>query len=145
MITVNVEKSNKCNGNYSAYLSFPYDEEIIGAVRSLSDRAWDNTNKVWEIPYGSLLGFLVQFSNHEIQLSGNIYEAEHDLLDDLQVTYDYDFKTIPYSYQVDGFNYGMNHNNWLLADEQGLGKTKQIIDIACAKKQYITDSQIEPS
>lgn len=137
MITVNVEKSNRCNGNYSAYLSFPYDEEIIGAVKSMSDRAWDNTNKVWEIPYGSLLDFLVQFSNHEIQLQGNIYEAEHDLLDDLQVTYDYDFKTIPYSYQVDGFNYGMNHNNWLLADEQGLGKTKQIIDIACAKKQYM--------
>ena len=137
MITVNVEKSNRCNGNYSAYLSFPYDEEIIGAVRSLSDRAWDNANKVWEIPYGKLLDILMQFPNHEVQLHGEIYEAEHDLMDDINVSYDYDFKTTPYSYQMDGFNYGMNHNNWLLADEQGLGKTKQIIDIACAKKEHM--------
>ena len=136
MITVNVEKSNRCNGNYSAYLSFAYDPQIVNAIRELSDRSWDNTNKVWEIPYGKLVDILVQFPNQEIQVQGDIYGAEHDLLDDLNVTYDYDFKTNPYSYQVDGFNYGMNHNNWLLADEQGLGKTKQIIDIACAKKQY---------
>ena len=136
MITVNVEKSNRCNGNYSAYLSFPYDAEIVSAIKGLSDRAWDNENKIWEVPYGSLLDILVQFPNHEVQLQGDIYGAEHDLLDDLNVPYDFDFKTTPYSYQKDGFNYGMNHNNWLLADEQGLGKTKQIIDIACAKKQY---------
>ena len=136
MITVNVTKSTKCNGNYSAYLQFPYETEIVSAIKALSERSWDVTNKTWEIPYGSLLDILTQFTDHEIQMTGDIYEAEHDLLGDLQVSFDYDFKTKPYEYQMDGFTYGMNHSNWLLGDEQGLGKTKQVIDIACAKKQY---------
>ena len=44
------------------------------------------------------------------------------------------FKTKPFQHQIDGFNYGLNNDRWLLGDEQGLGKTKQVIDIAVAKK-----------
>ena len=44
------------------------------------------------------------------------------------------FKTKPFQHQIDGFNYGLKSDKWLLGDEQGLGKTKQVIDIAVAKK-----------
>ena len=47
----------------------------------------------------------------------------------------FNFKTTPFQHQIDGFNYGLNNDRWLLGDEQGLGKTKQVIDIAVAKKQ----------
>lgn len=135
MITVNVKKSLKCNGEYSAFLQFPYNVEILNAVRELPDRYWHADNKEWEIPYGRLNDILMQFPHEETSLYGDIYQAEqvqHPVTHD----YEYNFKTKPYSYQLDGFKYGMNHNNWLLADSQGLGKTKQVIDIACAKKQY---------
>ena len=37
-------------------------------------------------------------------------------------------------HQLEGFNFGLAHDRWFLGDEQGLGKTKQAIDIAIAKK-----------
>jgi hypothetical protein len=46
----------------------------------------------------------------------------------------FQFKTKPYDHQIDGLNFGLTHDKWLLGDEQGLGKTKQVIDIATAKK-----------
>lgn len=134
MINVNVAQSDRCNGTYSAYLSFPYDESIISVVRGLSDRAWHSETKTWEIPYASLADVLVQFVDHDIQLQGDIYSAEHEH-DEREVDLTFNFKTTPYSYQLDGFKYGLTHANWLLGDEQGLGKTKQVIDIACAKKE----------
>jgi SNF2 family DNA or RNA helicase len=45
--------------------------------------------------------------------------------------------TKPFSYQIDSFNYSVNHNKFLLADEQGLGKTKQALDIAISRKSHM--------
>ena len=47
---------------------------------------------------------------------------------------DFQFKTKPFEHQIEGFEYGLKYDRWLLGDEQGLGKTKQVIDIAVAKK-----------
>ena len=40
------------------------------------------------------------------------------------------FKVKPYDYQLEGINYGLSHNGWLLLDDQGLGKTLQMIYLA---------------
>lgn len=45
-----------------------------------------------------------------------------------------EFKTKCYSHQLEAFNYGMSRERFILADEQGLGKTKQSIDIAVGRK-----------
>lgn len=42
----------------------------------------------------------------------------------------------PYDYQLQGVEYGLNHPNWLLLDEQGLGKTLQAITLARYKKLH---------
>lgn len=47
----------------------------------------------------------------------------------------YIFKTKPYKHQIECFNYAETHDRFLLADQQGLGKTKEVIDIACNFKQ----------
>lgn len=39
----------------------------------------------------------------------------------------YKFKVKPYQHQIEGINYGLNHDGWLLLDEAGLGKSSQII------------------
>ena len=41
-----------------------------------------------------------------------------------------------YDYQLDGVRFGLNHSNFLLLDEQGLGKTLQIITLARYKKLH---------
>jgi SNF2 family DNA or RNA helicase len=46
------------------------------------------------------------------------------------------FKTKCYGHQLECFEYGMAHEQFLLADEQGLGKTKESIDIAVGRKLY---------
>lgn len=47
---------------------------------------------------------------------------------------EFQFKTDPFSHQVESFEYAKEHPCFLLGDEQGLGKTKQAIDIAVSRK-----------
>lgn len=44
-----------------------------------------------------------------------------------------DFKTKPFKHQLEGIEYGLTHDKWLLADQMGLGKSAQVIDIADAR------------
>ena len=130
MITVNIKKSEKANGEYAMFLSFPYDTTIIDIVRSMPSRYWHPDTKEWEIP-------AIKF--HELTSLLKDYETEihgQELLEkkEIKMPKDFSFKTKPFEHQIDGFNFGLNHNCWLLGDEQGLGKTKQVIDIAIAKK-----------
>lgn len=133
MITINIRKSNRANGDFSMFVSFPYDTRIIDIVREMPTRYWDPDSKEWEIPALKLKEFTSKISDFEYELSGE------ELLEvkEIEKPKDFEFKTKPFKHQIVGFNYGLNHQNWLLGDEQGLGKTKQVIDIAIAKKlQY---------
>lgn len=47
----------------------------------------------------------------------------------------FEFKTTPYQYQLEGVKFGLLHDRFILGDEQGLGKTKQAIDLAIAYKK----------
>ena len=42
----------------------------------------------------------------------------------------YKFKVQPFEHQIEGIEYGLNHDKWLLADSMGLGKSKTVIEIA---------------
>ena len=50
----------------------------------------------------------------------------------------YTSKTKPYNHQIDSYEYALTHNKFLLGDEQGLGKTKQALDIAVSRKHKMT-------
>lgn len=41
-----------------------------------------------------------------------------------------EYKTQPFSYQLEGIEYGLAHDKWLLLDAPGLGKTLQLIYLA---------------
>lgn len=47
----------------------------------------------------------------------------------------FDFVTKPFQHQIESFNYAIENPMFLLGDEQGLGKTKQSIDVAVYRKQ----------
>jgi SNF2 family DNA or RNA helicase len=133
MISIEIAKSNKCNGDYSLYLSFSYDNALVELIRSLPERFWDKDNKTWEVPTKKLRELLPQFTKHTVKITGD-FSAYNEVKKVANVPKEFQFKTKPYDHQIDGLNFGLTHDKWLLGDEQGLGKTKQVIDIAVAKK-----------
>ena len=131
MITIDVRKSNKCNGDYSMFISFPYDNRIVEVIRSLPSKYWYPDTKEWEVPLIKLEELTKKLSAFDIQITGQYVVLEKPKA---KVPANFHFKTEPFSHQIDGLNYGLQNDRWLLGDEQGLGKTKQVIDIAVAKK-----------
>lgn len=135
-IDINIRKSKQCNGDMSLFIKFPYSAELVDAIREQPTRYWDKDNKEWEVPLKKLPVLVEKFSKHSITIMADDASV---FVDDSEktVNIDYNFKTTPFQHQIEGFNYGLTHDKWLLGDEQGLGKTKQVIDIAVAKKiQY---------
>ena len=134
MITLKIDKPNKCNGDYSIFVSFPYDINIINTIRELPTRYWINDTKEWEIPFKKLEDMINTFSDkYEMQIITDYPQcfAEEDEID---IPNGFEFKTKPFNHQIEGFKYGLNHSKWLLGDSMGLGKTKTVIDLAIAEK-----------
>lgn len=132
-VTVTTGKAQKCYGDWSLYVTFPYDTVLVNIMRSFSTRYWHADKKQWELPYNKraelaekLNGYSVIFNNDALT------KKNQDAINIEPVEFQY--KTMPFQHQRVGFEYGLTHDRWLLGDEQGLGKTKQVIDIAVAKK-----------
>lgn len=134
MISIKIQKSIKCQDNYSLFISFPYDQKIIDIIRAFPIRYWNPENKEWELPLKKLQTLVNQLQDQDFDITGEYIQVSKP---EIQCLPNFKFKTKPYDHQVDGFNYGLTNNRWLLGDEQGLGKTKQVIDIAVAKKQTL--------
>lgn len=136
MINVKVAKSKKCYDNtcaFSVYITFDYDQMIVDTVKALPQRFYNADKKEWEAPLTSLPTILSKLPQFDFDITGQYVELDAPKKE-AKVPVDFKFKTTPFQHQIDGFNYGLQNNSWLLGDEQGLGKTKQVIDIAVAKK-----------
>ena len=131
MISINIDKVNKCNGDYSLYITFPYNEKVVNVIRELPSRFWNNDKKEWEVPLNKLGHIVNNLSEFEFEITGEYVSLDKP---SVEIPSEFKFKTKPYEHQIDGFKYGLQYNKWLLGDEMGLGKTKQVIDIAVAKK-----------
>jgi hypothetical protein len=115
MIDIKIEKSNKCNGDYSIYLSFPYDTALVELVRSQSERYWDKDNKTWELPAKRLRELLPHFTKHQVNIVGD-FSAYNEVQKVANVPTEFQFKTKPYDHQIDGLNFGLTHDKWLIGD-----------------------------
>ncbi len=136
MINVKVAKSKKCYDNtcaFSVYITFDYDQMIVNTVKALPQRFYNADKKEWEAPLTSLPTILSKLPQFDFDITGQYVELDAPKKE-AKVPVNFKFKTTPFQHQIDGFNYGLQSNSWLLGDEQGLGKTKQVIDIAVAKK-----------
>lgn len=133
--TITISKPNKVNVEpYSLFVECGYDQYVVDKIRTFPQRSWDSSNKSWELPISKIYEVINMLNKYDITITSN-YENVFDSLKPMNSDIKYSFKTEPFSHQIDGFNFGMTHSKWLLADEQGLGKTKQVIDIACALKE----------
>ena len=138
MIDIKIDSPDKLKDNIlvtkSAFISFPYNGMIINYIKSLGIRVYHPDTRVWEIPMTSIIGLCNKFENEEIHISG-VYEDLRKEQFEIDIPKDYTFKTKPFPHQLDGVRFGLNKKRFLLCDDQGLGKTKQIIDlVGCLEK-----------
>jgi len=131
MVNINIDKSNKLNGEYSLYITFDFDMKIVNVIREFPSKFWYADEKKWEVPFNKLGDFISQVPFTDIKITGEYIPVEKPKA---EIPSGFEFKTNPYEHQIAGFNFGLTNDRWLLGDEMGLGKTKQVIDIACAKK-----------
>lgn len=111
---------------YSAYISFQYNPFYVEKIKELPSRFWHPERKEWEIPT-SLVGEVQQIDDVQF-----LNELPEEVIN-LDIT---EFKTKPLNHQIEGVKYGIESTSWLLGDQQGLGKTKQMIDLAVWKKHH---------
>ena len=128
-IIARVDKPVKCTDDFSVFLSFKYDQDIIAKVKALRAKFWDKFTKEWEIEYKELGELQLALPTVEFQL-----QNDEILPRKLSIPEDYKFKTKPMKHQVEGIQYGLDHSRFLLGDSMGLGKSKQAIDLAVIRK-----------
>lgn len=131
VISARIDTPVKCTDDFSVFLSFPYNKDVVATVKELHTRFWNPDNKEWEIPYSCLAGLRETLADFDFDIQGEDKVPTPISVENL----DYSYKTEPMTHQSYGVSYGLNHSRWLLADDQGLGKTKQIIDLAMIRKQ----------
>ena len=133
MITIDIRKSQRFQTECSAFVSFEYDAKVVNTLRSLPFKNYNPENKTWEVPTDKVKFLIESFEGMAITLTGQLSQLE-DRPVSLELPEGFEFKTQPYKHQIEGIKYGLDYDRWFLGDEQGLGKTKQAIDIAVARK-----------
>ena len=122
MITIKIDKSNKCNGEYSLYVSFPYDQNIVNIMRNQSIKYYNPDTKAWEIPYKRLDNLKEQLKDYDINMLNSHEDCFKRIFIQKEYNYipkDYKFKIQPFKHQIEGIEYGLNYDRFLLGDEQG--------------------------
>lgn len=115
----------------SGFISFPYESSLVEYIKSLGTRVYIPETHEWEVPLTAIPTICNKLSTRDVEIVG---EMVKEAVTQVQLPKGFTFKTQPYSHQVDGVLYGLAHNTFLLGDDQGLGKTKEIIDLAIARK-----------
>ena len=138
MIRIHIGEPDKLSNNIlvkkSAFVSFDYNPEIVSFIKNMGTRIYNPDNHTWEMPINNIVSLCNKFENEEIKISG-IYEDLHKQEFEIDIPKDFEFKTKPFNHQIDGVRFGLNKKKFLLCDDQGLGKTKQIIDfVGCLEK-----------
>lgn len=130
-------------------LSFKYDPVTVSKVKELAQRRYLPEERAWEIPAFELPNLVSKVGINNIKSDDSVLgalktkevedrrEATQERLRDIKPSIAFDFTTAPLPHQIEAFNYGVERNALLIGDEQGLGKTKESIDITVARKKEL--------
>lgn len=125
MIKIKEQKSIKTIGDTSLCITFEFNPEIIRVLKNAGDALWHKTLKVWELPINKL-SFLIDNLSQIDDIDLELLHDEEKETYNLKINY----KTKPFSYQLEGIQWMLNNPNCLLLDPPGLGKTLQVIYLA---------------
>lgn len=135
MVNINIAQPVKLKptslSKLSAFVSFDYDAELVSTVKELGTRVYLPDEKCWEIPESAVPMLMQKLKKYDVTLTGIMHHEEQMKIN---LPAGFTFTTKPYQHQLEGLMYGLENESFLLGDSQGLGKTKQIIDIALCRK-----------
>lgn len=117
----------------SAFVSFEYDSNLVSIIKSMGTRVYIPDKKTWEIPESAVPMLMSRLRDYDVLLRGDMRHETPE--SHAQLPSGFVFTTKPYKHQMEGVIYGLEHESFLLGDDQGLGKTKEIIDLAMCRKQ----------
>lgn len=138
MIKLKFDFSQKLNYKQSLFIKGDFNPTILDVIHSFQTRYFHRNSKLWECKIDYFPIILDKLKFEDIQICGEVpkkferYLKMLDIYDEQDA--DYLSKTKPFEHQIESFNYALIHNKFLLGDEQGLGKTKQALDIAVSRK-----------
>ena len=138
MIKLKFDFSQKLSYKQSLYIKGDYNPTILDVIHSFQTRYYHRNSKLWECKIDYFPIILDKLKFEDIQICGEVpkkfekYLKMLDIYDEQDA--DYLSRTKPFEHQIESFKYALTHNKFLLGDEQGLGKTKQALDIAVARK-----------
>ena len=145
---VKVEKLGKGTYFDDAYkVSFKYDPRVVAKIKELAQRRYLPDDRAWEIPSHELPNLVSKIGVANISAEEALTEALEaqevedrreataKRLEGIKPVVDFNFTTTPLPHQIEAFNFGMERDMLLIGDEQGLGKTKESIDITVARKK----------
>lgn len=136
-------------------ITFKYDPTIVHLIKQVPGKAWNPKAKMWTIPRDRL-GFLIS------QLKGTMYESMLQIFSDEQINVNASLPTndeIPdidisnvktyvkdgghlFKHQEDFMKYSIarqmsgNSHGFILADQPGLGKTIEVMNLAIYNKSF---------
>ena len=152
---IRVEKVGQGTYFEDAYkLSFKYDPNTVAKIKELTQRRYLPEDRAWEIPVYELPNLIEKVGLNNIladeAITGALKtkeiedkrEATRKRLEGIKPVIDFEFKTDPLPHQIEAFNYGIERDKLLIGDEQGLGKTKESIDICVARKKELVKTLI---
>ena len=117
----------------SAFVSFEYDSNLVSIIKSMGTRVYIPDKKTWEIPESAVPMLMSRLRDYDVLLRGEMHHETPE--SHAQLPSGFVFTTKPYKHQMEGVIYGLEHESFLLGDDQGMGKTKQLIDLAMCRKQ----------
>lgn len=126
MIVLDIRQPNKLPGLLSIFVDTGgYNLQYIEVIKTLPNRNYDPETKLWEVPIDKLPYLVNAYKTDTIKIK---YTKEQKYTS--KIPKGFQFKTSPYEFQLDGIEYGLNHDKFINADQPGLGKSLQSICIA---------------
>ena len=140
MLIIEFRKAEKQNlDRYSIFIKFKFDKDFkinVDKIKSFWNRNYTGKpNCEWEVPYCCYDEIKQLFKGQTVEFVNDPPKAKKVTNTDILNGIDFNGYNL-YDYQLDGVKYGLNHQNWLLLDMQGLGKSLQAISLARYKKLH---------
>lgn len=111
----------------AAFINFNYDEKLVAFLQIYAERHYHAKTKTWEIPADDLISFIRANRKHSFKIFYQKKQAKKkEFINKIPASYE--FKLKPFKHQLESIEFALNNPKFLLADEQGLGKTKSCID-----------------
>lgn len=139
MVSITEIEPIKIPGDTSLLIQFPYNTEYISFIKEFTPHKYHKQLKMWELPITYLADIIDKFIIYE--------DIDITLKEQKEVDYKSislpEFKTKPYTYQLDGIKYGLTHDSWLLLDEAGLGKAVSLDTDVLTERGFVPMRDIQ--